>query len=244
MPSCSETAGKRRKKTVTSAKKKVRKKKVVKKARKPVAKKTKTVVKKRPAVKKKSVTKKAQAQPQQTRWLSIAVMEGNEIQVAKFIGRLRGVVRVLLPTYDDSALYPGYVFSECDFSDDVLMDICHLADVEGILSKNSICNYAMGGHEMPAELKPEALRSIRESEARYAKLVRKEMTIVEKGQKITITSGVFSGMSGYIVSVNRRKMSVIVKVRLSDGGMVRKVSVKHGQFDVMECDDNDDGWRL
>ena len=243
MPSCSET-GKRRKKTATSAKKKVRRKKVVKKARKPAAKKIKTVVKKKSVVKKKPITKKVQTQPQQTRWLSVAVIEGNELQVAKLIGRVRGVVRVLLPTYDDSALYPGYVFSECDFSDDVLMDICQLADVEGILSRNSVCNYAIGGYEMPAELKSEALRSIRESEARYAKLVRKEMTIVEKGQKITITSGVFSGMSGYILSVNRRKMSVIAKVRLSDGGMVRKVSMKHGQFDVMECDDDDDGWRL
>ncbi len=244
MPSRSEI-DKRRKKASASTKK-VRRKK----AKKPVAKKKA----KKPAAKKKSkkpVAKKKSKKPvaknlsakSQTKWLSVAVEEGSEIQTAKFIGRVKCVIQVLLPIHDGAALYPGYVFSECDLDDDVLLEICHLADVEGILSQDGICNYATGGHGDPAELDPEALRSIRESEARYAKIMRSEMTNVEKGQKITITSGVFSGMSGHVISVNRRKMSVIAKVRLSDGGMVRKVSVKYGQFDVAEGE-RDDDWRL
>lgn len=250
MPSRSDD--KRRKKTATRAKR-VRKE-VAKKA-KPVARKAKKTKAKKKAVRKtkKVVVRKAKVfkeanspkivQHQQTRWLSVAVAEGSEIQVAKFINRVKGVVQVLLPTHDGSALYPGYVFSECDFSDDALTDICHLADVEGILSKkDGICNYALGGHEAPAELEPEALRSVRESGTRYAKIVRNEMTTVKKGQNITITAGVFSGMSGHVVSVNRRKMSIIAKVRLSDGGMVRKVSIKYGQFEVMEVSSDD--WRL
>lgn len=228
----------KRRKKAASAKKAARRKKAVKKPAKKA--KVKKAVKKKPAAKK-PVTIPT-ASPQQTRWLSVAVVEGSEIQAAKSIGRVKYVAQVLLPVHDGSALYPGYVFSECDLSDDVLTNICQLADVEGILSKDGICNYAMGGREAPVELGPEALRSIRESEARYAKIVRSEMTAVEKGQKITITSGVFSGMSGYVVSINRRKMSVIAKVRLSDGGMVRKVSVKYGQFETAEGED--DGWRL
>lgn len=237
MPSRSDD--KRRKKTGTStksARKKVTKKPAVrktkKKAKKPVIRNTKVF-------KETGLTEAAQ----QTRWLSIAVAEGHEVQVAKFIKRVKGVVQVLLPVHDGSALYPGYVFLECDFSGDVLTDICHLMDVEGILSKDGICNYAMGGHGAPAELEPDALRSVRESGARYARIVRNEMTTVEKGQKITITTGVFSGMSGHVVSINRRKMSIIAKIRLSDGGMVRKVSVKYGQFEATEVS-NDDDWRL
>lgn len=236
MPSRSEI-DKRRKKAAGA--KVVRRKKAVKK------KATKKAVKKKTAAKKPAAKKPVAmptASPQQTRWLSVAVVEGNEIQAAKSIGRVRYVIQVLLPVHDGSALYPGYVFSECDLSDDVLTDICQLADVEGILSKDGICNYLMGAREAPVELGPEALRSIRESEVRYAKIVRSEMIAVEKGQKITITSGVFSGMSGDVVSINRRKMSVIAKVRLSDGGMVRKVSVKYGQFETVEGED--DGWRL
>jgi len=232
-----------RKKAVTSVNK-VRKKTAAKKSKKAVAKKSKKAVAKKPVKKaKKAVAKPATKSVKEARWLSVAVTEGSEVQVAKFIGRVKCVFRVLLPMHDGSALYPGYVFSECDLSDDVLMDICHLVDVEGILSKDGICNYAAGGHEPPVELEPDALLSIRDSELRYAKIVRSEMTSVDKGQKIAITSGVFNGMSGHVISVNRRKMSIIAKVRLSDGGMVRKVSVKYSQFEVVEGE-SDDGWRL
>ena len=177
------------------------------------------------------------------RWLSIAAEEGSEPQVAKALGRLRSVAQVLLPLHDGVALYPGYVFAECCRGDDILDEICQLPGVEGVLARNGVFNYALGGHEPPTELEASALGTIRGSYARYTRKARGEMVAVAKGQRITITRGVFSGMSGEVVSVNRRMMSVIAKVRLSDGGMVRKVSVRHGQFEPLEGQKDDD-WRI
>jgi transcription antitermination factor NusG len=177
------------------------------------------------------------------RWLSIAAEEGSEPQVAKALGRLHSVVQVLLPMHDGAALYPGYVFAECCRGDDILDEICQVPGVEGVLARNGVFNYALGGHEPPTELEASALGSIRGGYARYTRKARGEMVAVARGQRITITRGVFSGMSGEVVSVNRREMSVIAKVRLSDGGMVRKVAVKHGQFEPLEGQEDDD-WRL
>lgn len=177
------------------------------------------------------------------RWLSVAADEGSEPQVAKALGRLHSVVQVLLPMHEGVALYPGYVFAECCRGDDILEEICQVPGVEGVLARNGVFNYALGGHEPPTELEASALGSIRGSYARYTRKARGEMVAVARGQRITITCGVFSGMSGDVVSVNRRKMSVIAKVRLSDGGMVRKVSVKYGQFEPLEGQKEDD-WRI
>jgi transcription antitermination factor NusG len=177
------------------------------------------------------------------RWLSVAADEGSEPQVAKALGRLHSVVQVLLPMHDGVALYPGYVFAECCRGDDILEEICQVPGVEGVLARNGVFNYALGGHEPPTELEASALGSIRGSYARYTRKARGEMVAVARGQRITITCGVFSGMSGDVVSVNRRKMSVIAKVRLSDGGMVRKVSVKYGQFEPLEGQKEDE-WRI
>jgi transcription antitermination factor NusG len=152
-------------------------------------------------------------------------------------------MQVLLPMHEGVALYPGYVFAECCRGDDILDEICQVPGVEGVLARNGVFNYALGGHEPPTELEASALGSIRGSYARYTRKARGEMVAVARGQRITITCGVFSGMSGDVVSVNRRKMSVIAKVRLSDGGMVRKVSVKYGQFEPLEGQKEDD-WRI
>ena len=209
----------------------------------------KKAAKKSTTAKKKTALKppadaKAPTEPK-ARWLSVGVEEGSELQAARAIERTGGVRTVLLPLHDGEALYPGYVFTECclEVGDDLLCDICQISGVEGILSRDGIYDYSLGGHEPPVELSAEALQAIRDSCARFAKMARNEMMSVLKGQKITIISGIFSEMVGEVVSVNRRKMSVIAKVRLSDGGMMRKVSIKYGQFEVIE-EQEDDGWRL
>jgi len=245
----SATAKKAAKKSAT-AKKAAKKSATAKKST--AAKKSTTAkkaAKKSTTAKKKTALKppadaKAPTEPK-ARWLSVGVEEGSELQAARAIERTGGVRTVLLPLHDGEALYPGYVFTECclEVGDDLLCDICQISGVEGILSRDGIYDYSLGGHEPPVELSAEALQAIRDSCARFAKMARNEMMSVLKGQKITITSGIFSEMVGEVVSVNRRKMSVIAKVRLSDGGMMRKVSIKYGQFEVIE-EQEDDGWRL
>ena len=258
--SCSLPGNAAKKPTVAkknkSAKKASAKKASVKKATKKtkVAKKIKGKVAKKTPVKKKTTTVRktkarrpespSQPETAQTyRWLSVSVEEGCEHDAARTLKKIQGIEQVLFPTHDDKALYPGYIFVYCNRADEILIEICQANDVEGVLARNGIFNYAFGGHEAPVELEEKALQSIRNSCTRYLRIARSEMMQVQKGQRISITSGTFSGMVGQVVSVHSRKMIVVAKVCLSDGGMVKKVSIKHGEFETIE-ESRDDDWRL
>lgn len=200
--------------------------------------------KKKPArhkVKKKSADNAALVEPV---WISVSVLEGSEIQIAKAVNKVQGVMEILLPQHDETPLYPGYVFVRCDVvSDETLVAICQVNNVEGVLARNGVWNYALGGHDAPIELGGDALASIQNSCTIFTKMVRGNMSKVTRGQRVMITAGTFESMSGTVVKVYRRQMYIIAKVNLSEGGLSRMVKVKHGEFESVEGD-KDDGWKL
>ena len=255
---------KRKRSSRSKAKATVKKVKTTKKvAKKKVAKKTSRASKKtsRPKAKKtariKKVAKKKslrQDLSEKLKWVAVVVSEGFERQASIAIFRVADVYEVLVPEYEGELLYPSYVFTGCTLEGDVLVSICELPNIDGVLTRRGAWNYSLtsrGASDIdlavnlvPTELSDTELEAIRQSSTIVKQNARTDISQVEVGRTILITAGIFEGMSGTVKKVYRRQMAVVAEIQLSEGGMARMARIKHGDFDIIAEDHNDDGWRL
>lgn len=257
-----KTKAKTTKKVAKKVAKKIVKKKAAKKvvkkkvAKKKVVKKTSRTSKSRPKVKKTTRTKSLRRNlSEKLKWIAVVVSEGFERQAATAISRVADVCEVLVPEYEGELLYSSYVFAGCTLvGGDVLASICESPNIEGVLTRRGVWNYSLMGRDItdsqiganlvPTELSDVELQAIRQSSTIVKQNAKTNISQVEVGQTVMITTGIFEGMNGTVKKVYRRQMAIVAEVRLSEGGMARMARIKHGDFDIVMEDHNDDGWRL
>ena len=230
------------------AKTKVVKKKVVKK--------TSRASKKTTSPKAKKLTRASPPRrlSEELKWIAVVVSEGFERQTAIAISRVADVYEVLVPEYEGELLYSTYVFAGCILEDDAFASICELPNIDGILTRRGAWNYSLTSRDatdskanaslVPTELDDTELQAIRKSSAIVKQNARTNISQVEVGQAIIITTGIFEGMNGTVKKVYRRQMAVVAEIQLSEGGMARMARIKHGDFDIVMEDHDGDGWRL
>lgn len=245
-------------KAVTVKKTKAKTKKVVKKVVKKVAK--KKAAKKRTSKntgrrKAKKTTRVSRRElSEKLKWIAVVVSEGFERQASTAISRVADVYEVLVPEYEGDLLYSSYVFVGCILEEDALASICELPNIDGILTSRGAWNYSLMSRDaadskasaslVPVELSDTELQAIRKSSTIVKQNARTNISQVEVGQKIIITTGIFEGMNGTVKKVYRRQMAVVAEIQLSEGGMARMARIKHGDFDIVKEDHDDDGWQL
>lgn len=228
--------------TVKKTKVKVAKEKVAKKTSKKISPKAK------------NTTKSRRALSEKLKWIAVVVSEGFERQASTAISRVADVYEVLVPEYEGDLLYSSYVFVGCILEEDALASICELPNIDGILTSRGAWNYSSMSREatdnktsaslVPVELSDTELQAIRESSTIVKQNARTNISQVEVGQTIIITTGIFEGMNGTVKKVYRRQMAVVAEIQLSEGGMARMARIKHGDFDIIREGHDDGGWRL
>jgi transcriptional antiterminator NusG len=117
-----------------------------------------------------------------------------------------------------SKLYPGYVFLEIDFSDEINEENYWKKITKEILSLSSVAGFlGVKRTDKPIPLTKSEVRSyllnigqIKENESEESNI------IYEKGEEVTITGGGFKGFSGIIKEIDKDKSKVIVEVKIFD----------------------------
>ena len=124
-------------------------------------------------------------------------------------------------------MYPGYVLTELDISDDDAEWKRVYAEIKEINGVGMFLT-AGGGNKRPAPLAYEDVKSIFEKTGEIKSSVSKLETGYQKGERVKIIEGAFKDFEGDIQDINTEKNNLVVGVEIF--GRLTPVELDYGQI--------------